>query len=160
MKADVKLDKTDLFRFMFYHMYMRPVGLVYLLVGLVSLAGGIYFIVNGNNSGIFLVVISAVYFILQPLFLYFKAVQQSKQEEMQRNTVYVLDSVGLHAYQGADSSTLPWDKVYKAVIFSGELIIYLTDVRANVIPLDRFLDKDETIAYLQEMIPKKKRRGF
>ncbi len=160
MKAEVRLDKTDLFRFMFYHMYMRPTGLIYLLVGLISLGAGIWFLVDGNNSGIFLIVISAVYFVLQPVFLYYKAVQQSRQEVLQRTTVYVIDSAGLHAYQGTDSSVLPWEDVHKAVIFSGELIVYMSDVRANVIPLASLHDKDETIAYLQEKLPKKKRRGF
>ena len=160
MKADVRLDKMDLFRFMFYHMYMRPTGLIYLVVGLVSLGGGIYFLANGNNSGVFLILISAVYFILQPVFLYFKATQQSKLDIMQRNTVYVFDSAGMQAYQGAESSTLPWEKVHKAVVFAGELIIYLTDIRANVIPLSTLEDREETLSYLQEMLPKKKRRGF
>ena len=160
MKADVKLTKTDLFRFMFYHMYMRPTGLIYLVVGLLSLAGGIYFLTSGNNSGIFLILISAVYFVLQPVFLWFKASQQSKQEVLQHSTVYLFDEAGMHAYQGAESSSLPYEKIYRAAVFSGELIIYLTDIRANIIPLDALEDSEETLAYLQEMIPKNKRRGF
>ncbi len=160
MKADVRLDKMDLFRFMFYHMYMRPTGLIYLLVGMGALAAGIWFLSSGNGSGVFLIVISAVYFVLQPLFLYMKAAQQSRQEVLQRNTVYLIDGTGLHAFQGADSSSLPWDKVYKAVVFAGELIIYMTDVRANIIPIRTIQDKEETLSFLQEMLPKKKRRGF
>jgi len=160
MKADVRLERTDLFRFMFYHMYMRPTGLIYLLVGLLALGAGIWFLTTGNSGGVFLIVIAGVYFVLQPLFLYMKASQQIRQDALQKNTVYLVDGTGLHAFQGADSSSLPWDKVFKAAVFAGELIIYMNESRANIIPLRMMSDREKTISYLKEMLPKKKRRGF
>ena len=79
---------------------------------------------------------------------------------LQRNTVYLVDGTGLHAFQGADSSSLPWDNVYKAVVFAGELIVYMNENRANIIPLRLLEDREKTLSYLQEMLPKKKRKGF
>ena len=160
MRADVKLTKNDLFKFMFYHMYMRPTGLIYLIGGLVSLGGGIYFLTRGNTSGVFLILISAVYFVLQPVFLYFKASQQAKQEVLQRTTTYIFDDLGMHAYQGEQSNVLSFENMHRAAVFSGELIIYLTDIRANVIPLQLFSDREEVLNLLREKLPKKKRRGF
>ncbi|MBR6322683.1 MAG: YcxB family protein [Lachnospiraceae bacterium] len=161
MKIEARIGRTDLFRFMFYHMYMRPTGLIYLVVGLAALGAGIWFLTTGNSGGVFLIVISGVYFVLQPAFLYVKAGQQASDENIRRTTVYSFDSEGIHAEQEGQESTLFWEKVYKAVYFAGELIIYQTDVRANIVPLPReSADTAEVLEIIRENLPKKKIRGF
>ena len=66
----------------------------------------------------------------------------------------------MHAYQGEQSNVLSFENMHRAAVFSGELIIYLTDIRANVIPLQLFSDREEVLNLLREKLPKKKRRGF
>lgn len=161
MKADVKLTQKDLFTFLMYHMYMRPTGLIYLLVGLCSLVGGIWFLVKGNTSGIFLLLVSAVYFILQPVMLYIRAGQQVKQPILQKETHYELTEAGIRVWQeDTDVSTLDWARIRRFVRFGGEYLLYLDDIHANIIPEKDFSAPTEEInAFAAKMLPKKNRRG-
>ena len=162
MKATVKLGKKELFVFLFYHMYIRPSGLLYLLVGLGSIAGGIYYIVNGNNSGIFLLLIAAVYFIIQPLMLYLKASQQAKNAVFSSETFYAFDEEGVAVWQeGIEPSVLQWQNVRKFVKFGKYYFLYVDAAHGNIIPASSI---EGNPAKLDELIvrvlPKEKRRGF
>ncbi len=162
MKAKVKLGKKELFSFLFYHMYIRPSGLLYLLVGLASIAGGIYYIVNGNNSGIFLLLIAAVYFIVQPLMLYLKASQQAKNEVFMNDTYYAFDEDGVAVWQeGVEPSVLQWQNVRKFVKFGKNYFLYVDAAHGNIIPASSIEGNPSKLDELiVRVLPKEKRRGF
>ena len=162
MKASVKIEKKDLFIFLLYHMYMRAMGIVYLVVGLLALAGGIWFLVSGNRSGIFLLLIAAVYFVLQPCMLYLKAAQQAKLPVLRKETFYDFSREGIRVSQDeTDASTLKWEKIRRFVKFGGEYMIYLDDIHANIVPERTLSCEPQALdALVREMLPKKNRRGI
>lgn len=162
MKATVKLTKKELFSFLFYHMYMRPVGIVYALVGLASIAGGIYYLVKGNNSGIFLLLIAGVYFLVQPFMLYLKAAQQAKNVVFANNTYYDFQEEGIAVWQdGIEPSVLQWQNVKRFVKFGKNYFFYVDAAHGNIIPRSAFeCNPDKVDAFLVRILPKEKRRGF
>lgn len=162
LHAKALLNKMDLFKFLVHHMYINSSGIIYTAVALLSLAGGIYYLVAGNTTGIFLILICAVYFVLMPTFLYLKAVRQSKNEVFQKETNYVFTEKNLYASQGEEEpSHVSWDTVRKVIKFQKEYIIYVSSVRANVIPLSAFsVSEKEVDSFFAKTLPKNKLKGI
>ena len=162
MKATVRLTKKELFSFLFYHMYVRPTGIIYALVGLASVAGGIYYLVNGNKSGIFLILIAGVYFILQPLMLYIKAAQQAKNVVFANDTYYEFSEEGIAVWQdGLDPSVLQWQNVRKVAKFGKYYFLYVDSAHGNIIPRSAFdCNPDRVDELIVRVLPKERRKGF
>lgn len=162
MKAKVKLTISDLYKFYFYHMYIRPVGLVYLIVGVLTFGGGIFYLVNRNGTGIFFILISCIYFFLQPIMLYFSAARQLKLPIMQNVTYYEISDEGIRLWQdGLEPSTGDWKQAQKVVRFLNVYLIYFSKVRANVVPessIEGSLTDWEEI--FRKNLTKKQVRGF
>lgn len=162
MNADVRLTKKELFRFLLYHMYFRPSGIIYAAVGLLSLGGGIYYVVSGNYSGFFLIAISAIYFILQPLLLYIKAGQQIKNQVFQDTTHYHFSDVSILVWQKiGEESELKWEDVFRFVKTKQAYYLYVDGAHANILPR---ASVEGDPARLDEMIrrnlKKQQLRGF
>ena len=162
MKATVKLTKKELFAFLFYHMYLRPSGLLYLLVGLASIGGGIYYLVKGNHSGIFLIVIAGVYFILQPVMLYLQAARQAKNEVFSKNTYYEFGEEGITVWQDdVEPATLQWQNVTRFAKTKNYDFVYVDRAHGNIIPRSMFeCDPREVDELVIQKVPKKNRKGF
>lgn len=162
MTAEVKLTKKDLFLFLLYHMYFNPTGLLYLFVGLFAMGGGIFYLVSGNLRGLFLIAVSLVYFVLMPLILYFRAGKQIKQPIFEQPTYYAFDTEEFRVSQtDIGTTSARYDDLYKVVFFSGEVIIYVDAVHANVLPLSCFSVKPDKVAvFFKNKIPKKKLKGI
>lgn len=162
MKARVRLGKKELFAFLFYHMYFRPMGIVYGLIGLLALGGGIYYLVQGNKSGIFLLIICGVYFVIQPVMLLVRAVQQSKNPQFAVDTLYEFSEEGITVYQQEDDkASLPWENVSRFVKFSKYYFIYVDAAHGNILPKDAFSSDTAALDTLVvKMLPKERRRGF
>lgn len=161
-KLNVKLTKNELFRFMFYHMYMNSTGIIYTVVAVLALAGGIFYLVTGNKTGIFLIAITLIYFVVMPGMLYAKAVRQSQNEVFQTATDYRLTKEALFASQdGSEESRVPWSQVRKTAYFGGIYIVYLSAVRASLLPLETFgKDKKEVDAFFTSVMSKNKLKGI
>lgn len=162
IRGKVKLEKKDLFLFLLHHMYFNTTGIIYSAIAVFAFAGGIYYLVNGNRSGVYLLLISLVYFVLMPLMLYRKAVDQSKNEILSKETSYILNEEGIHAFQeGREPSDAPWQDITRIVYFAGEFFIYISRVRANILPASAF-DKDtaEIKALFKKVMPKGRLKGI
>lgn len=162
MKATVKIGKKELFSFLFYHMYIRPSGLVYVVIGLASIAGGVYYLTAGNRSGIFLILIAGVYFIVQPFMLYVKASAQSKNTAFALETNYELNESGVAVWQeGLEPATLSWQNVRKFVRFGKNYFLYVDAAHGNIIPRASFeCNPDRVDELVARVLPKEKRRGI
>ena len=162
MKATVKLKKSDLFRFLFYHMYFRPTGIIYAVVGLFTLGSGIYYLVSGNSSGVFLILISAVYFVVQPLFLYMRAAQQIKHPVFAKDTYYVFSEEGVTVSQeGTEEAFLAWENAAKVVRTRSCYYIYVDKLHGNILPKRCFeSDTGAFDALVRRRVSEKRRKGF
>lgn len=162
IKATVRLEKKDLFGFLFYHMYMRPSGMVYALVGLLSVGGGVYYLIKGNMSGIFLILVAAVYFVLQPFMLYLKAAQQAKNPVFAKDTHYSFSENGITVWQeGIEPSVLQWQNVRKFVKFGRLYFFYVDASHGNIVPKSAFILNPERMDELVvRVLPKERRKGF
>ena len=162
MKAKVRLGKKELFRFLFYHMYFRPVGLIYLIVGVLSMGGGIYYLILQNTSGIFLILISLVYFVLQPILLWGKAANQAKNPIFASDTYYEFSETGIKVWQeGVEPSELQWQNVWRVVKAAKDYYIYVDAAHGNIIPKESFqFDTSSLDEIVKRNVPKNVRRGF
>lgn len=143
-------------------MYFRPSGIIYALVGLLSLGGGIYYILSGNMSGIFLVAISGVYFILQPLLLWIKAGQQIKNQVFRETTCYHFSDVGILVWQKVgEESELKWDDVYRFVRTKKAYYLYVDGAHANILPRSSVEgDPEDLDKMIVRNLKKQQLRGF
>ena len=143
-------------------MYMRPAGIAYAFVGLASVGGGVYYLANGNRSGVFLLLIAGVYFILQPLMLYIKAAQQSKNAVFANDTYYEFRDEGIAVWQeGIEPSLLQWQNVRKMVKFGKNYFLYVDTAHGNIIPRSAFdCNPDRVDEFLVRVLPKERRKGF
>ena len=162
MTAEVKLTRRDLFLFLFYHMYFNPTGVLYIIVGLLALGGGIFYFATGNWRGVFFIVVALVYFVLMPLLLYIRAGRQLKQPIFEHPTYYAFEDEEFRVSQsGVGTTAASYDSLYKVVFFSDEVIIYVDGVHANVLPLSSFhADEDEVRGFFKAKIPAKKLKGI
>ncbi|MBR5738641.1 MAG: YcxB family protein, partial [Lachnospiraceae bacterium] len=115
-----------------------------------------------NNSGIFLLLIAAVYFIVQPLMLYLKASQQAKNEVFMNDTYYAFDEDGVAVWQeGVEPSVLQWQNVRKFVKFGKNYFLYVDAAHGNIIPASSIEGNPSKLDELiVRVLPKEKRRGF
>ena len=162
MKATVELNKDHFSRFLLYYMYLRPAGIGYLLVGLLALAGGIVFLVQGNKTGIFLIILAVIYYVLQPVMIRTRAKSQANDPRMTARTYYEFKEEGFDISQdGTEVLLIPWKRVKKIVSFQGLYILFFDLKRANIIPKESFsCNTDRVDELILKVMPRKSVKGI
>ena len=162
MEAKVTLEQKDIFRFLLYYLYVKPVGALYLLVGLGAVGAGVYFITAGNNMGIYLIVFAAIYLALQPYVLFTKSKKVSSNPFFKEPTVYRFseEKIEIRLPDG-DETELLWENVYRFVRSREEYYMFLDRQRANIIPVRTLGPSSEELEKMvRKMMDPKKVRGL
>lgn len=162
IKVSVEITAKDMFHFLMYHQYTSMTGIIYIIIGMMSL--GMMFYAMFNMTALYTVVMALVFFvciIYQPIGLYLKAAQQVKKNEaFSRPITYTFRDWDIEVRQGDSHGELPWDEITKAVVTKDMLLIYNGKVRANLLPLSQLgEDRDVVLARVQEKVKNRKVRG-
>ena len=141
----VQMKTSYMFDFLYWHSYHGFLGITNYalsLVGVIALLAG--FGKDNVPVTILLVILAALFTVINPLLLYFKAAGQVKRSPMFAKPLqYEFDENGFSVSQGETKDFAGWD----AVIFLREprksIILYLGATNALILPKKEIGDQQE-----------------
>lgn len=142
IKFEVKMTEKAMYDFLLYHSYTHMAGLVGALLGIMSLALAVNHGLQGDVQGAGLFGIMAfVVIFMEPVNLRQTAKRQVKQTKMfQQPLLYEVSDEGLTVRQNGMEERNPWDNFTKVVSTGKSLILYVTRVRAIILPKESMGD--------------------
>ena len=139
----VNITKKDLFAFLMSNTYKKFTGVMWIVFSIVCVGIAIYTWgdVKIWNS-IILIFAASFYTIINPILLYSKAKRQIKNNDYFNNTLmYAIDEKGIEVVQGEDKVSVKWDEIWKAVKCGSIVAVYITTIRAFILPIRCMGDK-------------------
>lgn len=126
----------DMFDFLMRHTYVSISGIFGVLL---SIGAIVLFLYNYNKQEMFynvlLLLIAAVFLIIQPIQLWIKAAKQVKLNPMFKEALYyTLNEEGIIVTQKEETLSLKWEEIKKVVESKRNIIIYVTSVSAYILP--------------------------
>lgn len=136
IKFEVKMTEKVMYDFMLYHNYTHPSGMISALVGIAMLVAAGYRAANGQTDGIMLYIgLGLIMLLMTPLSLKNVAKSQVKRTKMfQEPLQYEVSETGVTVAQNGEKATNEWNNFMKVVSTNKSLILYMTRVRAIILP--------------------------
>ena len=139
MKAEFSVDITvkDLYKFSLNNMYRKVSGVIWILFSIAVVVVAIYTWgdVSLTNS-ILLILLAALYTVINPVILFFRAKSQVKKNPSFMDTLnYVIDENGITVMQGEDKASVKWIEMWKAVKYGSIVVVYVSNIRAFIFPV-------------------------
>ncbi len=159
IKFEVKMTDKIMYDFLLYHSYTSPSGLFATLVGVGCLMFSINKGMNGDSqSAIMLGALAAMLLISTPFTLKTSAKNQVKSSEMfQKSLEYEVTENGISVTQDGQSAENSWENIMKVVSTSKSLVIYITRVRAIILPKESMgEDYMAVVEIISKNVPAKK----
>ncbi|MBQ4282557.1 MAG: YcxB family protein [Lachnospira sp.] len=162
LKAEfaTKVEAKDLMNFKVYHNYTSVSGIITLLVGIImlSVCAIVSTYENANISYILIAGFFGLFFtVWTPVGMWLSVKKQMKKAEGFNEPIkYVVTSDKIRLSQGQVEEELMWDDIFKVKSTGKSIVLYITTVRANVIPLRDIGEEAENFI----KIARKKLRPF
>lgn len=132
VETDIKLTVGDLYDYNLRHSYTQLSTLLATAVGLAGIAIGLYW---RQSYWLMMVIIGALLVFYMPVTLFVKSSQTlALNTSMKKPFHYVLDEKGITVSQDANSETIEWERVVKAVSTGRSIIVYTSKNGASVFP--------------------------
>lgn len=163
MKAEAKITESDMRAYMFYTIYHSFSGLLSIILGVLTIGLGVFYLINGSKTGILFLVLAVVFFILQPVMIFIQAKSQAKNPVFRKATCYLFSEEQLEAWQEeTEHVSVKWSQVFSMVKDGSRYYIFFDKVRANILPGTAFSGNDGAAfeELVRRMLPEKKRKGF
>ncbi len=159
IKFEVKMTDKIMYDFLLYHSYTSASGLFATLIGVGCFILAVYKGVNGDSqSAILFGALGAMLLFSTPFTLKSSAKNQVKNTEMfQKPLEYEVTEKGLTVTQNGQSAENTWDNIMRVVSTSKSLIIYITRMRAIILPKESMGDDYMAVVELiSKNVPAKK----
>jgi hypothetical protein len=155
---ETNINESDLMDFKVYHNYHSVGGVAGLLFGIIALVICVVSINQVNISYTLMMGFFGIFFtVYTPIGMKLKVKKQVKSVAAFREPVkYTVTEEKIVLQQGEVTEEMLWDDIFKIKCTGKSLILYITSVRANIIPLRDI--KDQAEAFLQ--IAEKKLKPF
>lgn len=142
IKMKVKMTDQVMYDFLLYHNYTHINGLLSTMLGIVCLGIAINSGLKGDSSGaIMLGAVAFVLVLMEPINLKNTAKRQVKNTEMfEKPLMYELSDEGLSVKQNGKKELNKWENFAKVVSTNKSLIVYVTRVRAIILPKEAMGD--------------------
>lgn len=143
IKFEVKVTDKVMSNFMLYHTYTHAAGIIGMMIGLLSLGMAVHKITTADYSGALLFFIFAFVFVIyMPFSMVQKAKTQVKYTPMFKKPIaYEIREEGLHVSQDDQEVVNAWEDFRKVVSTGKVLILYITKIRAVLLPIDQLGDQ-------------------
>ena len=139
LKAEFEtcIGKKELMDFKVYHNYHSISGIAALLFGIIVLIICVVSINQVNISYTLMMGFFGLFFtVYTPVGMYLKVKKQMKTVPVFREPVkYIVTEEKITLSQGDVKEELLWDDIFTIKCTGKNLILYITSVRANIIPL-------------------------
>lgn len=142
MKLNIKLNSIDMYDFLMQHTYKHFSGIFGLILSFGALIG-LFLTYQGNSTmtNVLLILTACLFTIVNPIMLYSKAAQQVKLTPMfQKPIEYYFNDKEISLSQEEQSVQVKWEEVQKVVETKRSIIIYLSAVRAYILPKRQYSD--------------------
>lgn len=140
LKAEfqAKIGEKDLMDFKVYHNYHSISGVAALLFGIIALVICVISIRQVNISYTLMMGFFGLFFtVYTPISMKLKVRQQIRTIAAFKEPMkYTVTEEKITLTQGAVSEDLLWDDIFKMKCTGRSLVLYITAVRANIIPLE------------------------
>lgn len=152
LTISVKITPADMYYFLMRHAYGSISG----WIGVAISIGAIVLLIMGGGDTqmkqLLLIILALMFTVINPVMLYSKAVQQVKLTPMfQKEILYSFGPSGIMVEQEDEKAPIPWESVYKVVRSKKRIIIYMSKMRAFVIPV---ISLGESRQQLDELLEK------
>ena len=146
VEFDVKMDAKSLSGFVIYHNYMRPGGILGLVLSVVAIVSLIIRWDDWTSMQRCLLIALALLFLLfQPLMLLKKANDQLHSDAFKYPMHYSFNETGFAISQGDKSEEDSYQDIRKTVFHKKVMYLYMTAVSALIIPRSSCEDDFERI---------------
>lgn len=154
LKAEfqTQVEEKDLMNFKVYHNYHSVSGVASLLFGILALIICVVSINQVNISYTLMMGFFGIFFtVYTPVSMKLKVKQQMKSVAAFKKPVkYAVTEEKIILRQGDIQEELLWDDIFKIKCTGKSLILYITAVRANIIPLRSLGDQAELFIAIAE----------
>ena len=150
IKFSVKIDGDDMVNFILKHSYSNISGWLGVAISLFAI---VYLVLsykqNDMSMNIALIFIGCLFTIVNPIMLTYKAKKQVKTNPTFEIPIdYTLADEALVIEQKEDQVVLPWNEIRIVKDFGRSLIVYVSKVRAFIMPKNQIGDQYEAVTKL------------
>jgi len=156
----IQVDARDLWKFSMYHSNKGYLGVFNVLFTLASLY---LLLAKWNDTGaayrLLLLMCAMMFTVWQPGILFLKALKQAGNERLRAAVDMAFGKEGFTVSQGGQSMEVAWDQVTRAARIPGIYVLYMSNIRAYLLP-DQVLgsEKEAFAGFLREVLPKERRK--
>lgn len=144
IQFSVKMKVGTMYRFLMHHGYAGMSGVINLVISggaLVMLIAGVG---ESAASKAALGVVAALFTVINPLYLYYKAAKQVKLTPMFAKPLdYTINDAGITVSQEEEELTVGWDELRRAAETGKDFYIYLSLTRAYIFPKEDMSGQEE-----------------
>lgn len=139
IEVSIQLETNDMYSFLLLHNYKSIPGVFGVCISIFAL---VYLVVNFNSMDFMmkaiLVVLAVLFTVVNPIMLYNKAKGQVKKNKtLMKPIIYEFAGKYLKLSQDKEVAEIPWDQIMCAKKMKNNLVIYITNVRAFVLPISQ-----------------------
>ncbi|MDE6875565.1 MAG: YcxB family protein [Lachnospiraceae bacterium] len=135
IRFSVKMKVKTMYRFLIHHGYAGMSGVINFVISGGALALLVAGVGESTASKAALAIVAALFTVINPLYLYYKAAKQVKLTPMFAKPLdYTVSSGGLTVAQGEEMLTVAWDELRRVVETGKDFYIYLSLTRAYIFP--------------------------
>lgn len=159
VKFSVKMTDKYMYDFMLYHNYSHISGLLGAVVGVLGLGMAINYLMAGDTQGAVPgMIVALLFLVVTPTTTKSRAKMQVQTSPMFREPLeYEFTEEGITVRQNESEATNKWEDFMKAVSTQKSVILYITRVRALILPKECMGDQyEEAIKMIHTHMPPSK----
>lgn len=136
VRFDVKMTAKTMYDFSLHTTYTSFSGIAGAVLGAAGLFRAVSYIADGDMTGAAPYTLLALFFLVgSPLAMWMRSAEQVRRTPMfQQPITYELNEQGVVVSQGEEQVLNEWINFQKAVSTNHSLILYVTKVRAIILP--------------------------
>lgn len=136
VKFDVKMTAKAMFDFSLHTTYTSFNGIAGIVLGGAGLIRTIQYMADGNLTGATPYLLIAIFFLIgSPVAIWMRSAEQVLKTPMfQKPITYEFSEEGVTVSQGEESVLNKWGDFQKAISTNKSIILYVTKVRAIILP--------------------------
>lgn len=147
MTFEVKVRIKDLFGFTIYHAYSGIVGKIWVLFSIFCLVAAAWTFgdvsIQGTAS---LIVLGALFTVINPLLLYYKCVRRVMKTPAYKEPFrYTFTKKGFSISQGENTSKMNWQDLFQIICTRKAIYLCPDPVHAQIISLDQLGSQAEEL---------------
>lgn len=158
IKIKVQMTEKAMYHFLLHNYYSKFSGIFGTALGIFVFALAVLSGVEGNYSTTVLFgFLTVILLFMEPFSLKSAAKRQIKNSEMfQKPLIYTFSEEGLSVEQDEEKAMNNWDNFMKIVATKQIMILYVTRVRAIIIPKEDLKDDYQAVVeIIKKNVPKK-----